>query len=327
MRACWPRHTAKGLVIAVIVAIAASFLSEHYHAPVMLFALLIGMSLHFLHDEQAARIGIEFASKHLLRIGVALLGLRLSFSDITHLGLAPVAALIGLVLATIGVGLLAARVLRVGTEAGLITGGAVAICGASAALAISAVLPSSPSRERNTLFAVVAVTSLSTIAMILYPVMFGFLHLSDHLQGVLFGATIHDVAQVVGAGYAVSDDAGETATIVKLFRVALLPLIVIVLATSCRSTEKGKALQSVPWFAFAFAALVAINSTGVIPAPLRDGGIEASRWLLVIAISALGIKTSLGDVMKLGGRHICLVVAETMFLLAAALGLALLKTL
>ena len=78
---------------------------------------------------------------------------------------------------------------------------------------------------------------------------------------------------------------------------------------------------------FAFAALVAINSTGVIPAPLRDGGIEASRWLLVIAISALGIKTSLGDVMKLGGRHICLVVAETMFLLAAALGLALLKTL
>jgi uncharacterized integral membrane protein (TIGR00698 family) len=203
---------------------------------------------------------------------------------------------------------------------GILTGGAVAICGASAALAISAVLPRRPGHEQNTLFTVVAVTSLSTVAMISYPVVFAFAGFDDTQIGVLIGATIHDVAQVVGAGYAVSDVAGDTATYVKLLRVALLPVIVILLSLfALPRAERGGA----PWplFALAFVVILVLNSLGLIPPVLRDGLNAASQWLLIAAIAALGIKTSLQAMFALGGGHLAIVVIETVLLAGIAMTL------
>src|SRR6185312_7645057 len=105
---------------------------------------------------------------------------------------------------------------------GVLSGGAVAICGASAALAIASVLPRSDTRERDTILAVVSVTALSTIAMILYPVFAISIGLDHRHAGVFIGGTIHDVAQVVGAGYTISNETGDIATYVKLLRVAML---------------------------------------------------------------------------------------------------------
>ena len=110
---------------------------------------------------------------------------------------------------------------------GLLTGGATAICGASAALALAAALPAHPGKERATLFTVIGVSALSTRAMIAYPMIVHALDLGPQAAGVFLGATIHDVAQVVGAGYGMSQETGDTATVVKLMRVAmLLPVIV-----------------------------------------------------------------------------------------------------
>ena len=140
---------------------------------------------------------------------------------------------------------------------GLLTGGAVAICGASAALAIAAVLPDGPEQQRATVMTVVGVTALSTVAMILYPLIAAAAGLDTHTTGIFLGATIHDVAQVVGAGYSVSAEAGDTATIVKLFRVALLLPVVLVLSLIVRNGAGAAPSSSrpplLPVFLVAFA--------------------------------------------------------------------------
>ncbi|WP_274423692.1 YeiH family protein [Chelativorans sp. YIM 93263] len=312
---------APGVMLALLIALAATFLSEHYGAPVMLFALLLGMALHFLSEEPRSAAGIEFSSKSLLRLGVGLLGARITFEDIGALGFGPVLLVLVCVTATIGFGLLMARLFRRHWTFGMLTGGAVAICGASAALAISAVLPDRPEREKDTLFTVIAVTGLSTIAMIVYPILFSALGFDDREIGVMIGATIHDVAQVVGAGYAVSEQAGDTATFVKLLRVALLPVVVIAIMLFVRRGEGSQGV-SLPGFVLLFAALVVLNSIGFIPVRVADFLSELSRWLLVTAIAALGMKTALKEMFALGAGHINVVVSITLFLMLFALGLS-----
>ncbi len=311
-------RTAPGVLMAFTIAAASTFISEHYGAPTMLFALLIGMAFHFLSLEGRCVDGIQFTSSRLLKIGVALLGVRVTFSDISSLGPAPVLTTPLLIALTIAAGAAFARFFGRGLRFGVLTGGAVAICGASAALAIAAVLPRRDHAEGDTLFTVIAVTSLSTIAMIAYPILFNALGFDDRQIGYLIGATIHDVAQVVGAGYAVSEEAGAVATYVKLLRVACLPIVVIAVAfASRRSVEDAPA--PFPWFAVGFAAMLAANSFGVIPPWMQAWLGEASQWLLVAAIAALGMKTSLKAMADLGPRHIGVVVAETLFLCGAAL--------
>ena len=305
-----------GLIIAGLVALAASWLAEHYGAPVMLFALLLGIAVNFLSQDPRCQPGLEFASRTILRVGVALLGMRITFDQIQSLGVGVLALTAIAVVLTIASGWLLARSARLEASFGALTGGAVAICGASAALAIAAVLPRGPTHERDTVMTVVVVTALSTIAMIVYPLVTAAVGFDPRGAGVFLGATIHDVAQVVGAGYSISNDAGDTATIVKLFRVALLLPAVLVISFLFRANQQPHANITprpplLPMFLVAFAALVIINSSGWVPQSVNAGLQEASRWCLVTAIAALGTKTSLGDLARVGWRPIAVIVAES----------------
>lgn len=308
-----------GVLMAFVIAAAAQFVSEHYGAPVMLFALLLGMAFNFLtEDGGKCAPGVDLTSSALLKIGVALLGVRVTVEQIASLGVKPLLLTPALIILTFASGLLFARMFGKSRNFGLVTGGAVAICGASAALAFSSVMPKTDAMRRDTIFTVVAVTTLSTIAMIVYPIVFSAFGLTETEIGLLIGATIHDVAQVVGAGYAVSDHAGDVATYVKLLRVACLPIAVIALSFAMR--EPGGASKfAFPWFAAAFAVILAVNSAGLIPSPLRDAMDVASQWLLIAAIAALGMKTSLKAMADLGPKHIGVVAAETVFLATVAL--------
>jgi uncharacterized membrane protein YadS len=201
--------------MAVVLALAATFVSEHYGGPQFLFALLFGMAFHFLATDPKMRPGIEFTARTVLRFGVGLLGVGITLGQVLALGAALVVA-----------------------------GGAVAICGASAALAISAVLPRSERSSQFTLLTVVGVTAFSTLAMIVYPAGVRALGFDDRAAGFFLGATIHDVAQVVGAGYMISPEAGVTATFVKLFRVAMLVPIVIGFSLFYRRRGGGSARPS-----------------------------------------------------------------------------------
>ena len=312
-REAWP-----GLAVAGTVAVAATFLSLHYKASAMLFALLLGMALNFLAEEGRCLPGIQLASSLVLRTGVALLGLRITITQVQALGWGTIGLVVASVALTVVCGIVVARILKLGSAFGTLTGGAVAICGASAALAIASILPKHKNAERDASFTVIGVTAMSTLAMILYPIAVGALGWDNHAAGIFLGATIHDVAQVVGAGYSVSQETGDTATIVKLLRVAmLLPVCVVIgLGLHVRGSAAAHAAPVLPWFAVVFAALVAIGSIGWIPADVVDAGSTFSRWCLVTAIAAIGMKTSLKSLVDMGLKPVMLLVAQTLLLAA-----------
>jgi uncharacterized integral membrane protein (TIGR00698 family) len=303
-----------GVLASVIIAVAATFLSEHYGGPVMLFALLLGMAFFFLSQEGRCVAGIELAATRVLRIAVGLLGAQITIGQIMELGLTPAVVVIGTVAVTILFGVLAARAFGLTRPFGLLTGGAVAICGASAALAISSVLPKSDSRERDTVFTVIGVTTLSTMAMVIYPIIIAFFGLDHAAVGMFLGGTIHDVAQVVGAGFSVSEETGHVATFTKLLRVAMLVPVVMALSVLFHARGDSTAGRRLPGFLVVFVLLVAANSAGVIPEPVLAALKGISRWCLVTAIAALGMKTSLKAMAAVGWRPIALMVAETVFL-------------
>ena len=318
----WRRYF-RGVAVSILVALAAAFLSEHYDAPAMLLAILIGLALHFLSDDPRTTAGLDFASRNLLRAGVALLGLRISAALIGDLGFGLILLVIAAVAATVAFGLLSSRLFGQDARFGTLTGGAVAICGASAAMAIAAVLGRSRSEEaeREMAFVVIGVTMLSTIAMILYPILADLLGLSDLATGIFLGATIHDVAQVAGAGFSVSPAAGETAVFVKLIRVSMLaPVVLLTALAFSGSRETGPSSPVLfPGFLAVFIVLAGINSLIGFPPVVGQLAGVLSQWLLLTAIAAVGVKTSLASIFRVGRRAIGLLVAETLFLAGLAL--------
>ena len=323
------KGSAPGLMASAIVAIAATFLSQHYGAPVMLFALLLGIALNFLSEVRRFRAGLDVAAKLILRAGVALLGLRITLDQVVALGWKPLLMVMVSVVLTIAVGIVLARWMGFKAFFGLLTGGAVAICGASAALALSAAMPNHPLKERATLFTVIGVSTLSTFAMMLYPLIVHGLNFSAQEAGFFLGGTIHDVAQVVGAGYSISTATGDTATLIKLLRVAMLvPVIVLASWMTARYMTSQKVNDApvkrpplLPWFAVAFIVLVGIRSTGVMPTLVIDIGKGASQWCLVGAMAAIGMKTHLKEVVAVGWKPVLLMVIETVFLAILFYGL------
>ncbi|MCE9663697.1 YeiH family protein [Halomonas sp. M5N1S17] len=322
------RAVGRGLLVCVTIALATTFIADHYGGPTLLYALLFGMSLHFLSEEDRCREGIEFASRTVLRLGVALLGARMTLEQVGDLGLVPVLTVIGSVALVIALGALFARVLGLPREFGLLTGGAVGICGASAALALSAVMPRNEASERNTILTVVGVTTLSTMAMVIYPLIAGALALADTQAGIFLGGTIHDVAQVVGAGYMISEETGDVSTLVKLVRVAMLVPVVMVFMwlfrKSRREAGESSKMPLLPSFLVGFVVLVIVNSLGAIPESVNDAMTTLSRWCLVTAIAALGIKTSFQKLAVVGWRPVILMVLETLLLLGIVLGVVVL---
>ena len=307
-----------GVILCLVIALAATFVSEHYGGPQLLYALLIGLAFHFLNGNPKAAKGINFCGRTVLRCGVALLGARITFSQISKLGAETALTVVAAVALTILLGVLLARWLGTSREQGLLTGGAVAICGASAALAVSSVLPQTKENERFTLLAVVGVTVMSTAAMVLYPLGLQLFGATPGQAGIVLGGSIHDVAQVVAAGMILGPEAGDTATVVKLFRVMLLMPVVLIIAVLYRNHSDVNAPEKdvplIPGFLIAFIVLVMLSSVGVIAPAMVKAASDASRWMLVIALAAAGVKTSFEDLVKLGWRPVALLLGETVFI-------------
>ncbi len=312
-------------LVAVVAVTAAPFIGRVVPIPAMVVALVIGIALNPLARRPLFQPGISFCMKVLLRWAVALLGLRIALGEIAALGLATGLLVIISMALTVASGFLFARAFDQRAAYGALAGAATAVCGASATLATAIVLPDYKGKEADVAFVVVAVNALSTIAMVLYPLLCSSLGFDPQATGVMLGATIHDVAQVVGAGYAVSEPVGNTAVIVKLFRVFLLFPVVLLIGFmfARRSVTSDAARIPFPVFALVFVVLCVVNSIamaigGVAPvftlvkAPL----IEASTWGLLIAIGALGLGTSLPAIAALGWRHVATVTGTTVVILA-----------
>lgn len=313
-----------GFMLCLVVAMAASFISEHYGGPVILYALLMGMAFNYLSTEGSCVHGIQFSAKAVLRFGIALLGARITVEQLMSLGITPIVIVLIAVPSTIGFGYLLGRKLKLSPSQSILSGSSVGICGASAALAVAAVLPQNKHAEKNLIFTVICVTGLSTVAMILYPLIVTAFDLDVVASGVFLGATIHDVAQVVGAGYMMSDDIGDVATFTKLLRVSMLvPVVLIISVIASRwgqtASDNKPSGFPLPGFLVAFIIIVALNSGGLIQSDISHAMVDMSRWCLVIAMVGLGMKSSFKELSAMGWRPLLLMVAETLFLAALVL--------
>jgi uncharacterized integral membrane protein (TIGR00698 family) len=328
---------APGVVLSAAVAVAAVLVAptvaRAIPIPVMVLALVIGIALNPIASQAAVRPGMGFCFRTVLRWAVALLGLRVALSDIVALGLTTGLMIVVSMIVTLLSGFTFARISGRQPGFGALVGAATAVCGASATLATSTVVPDYPGKQVDVAFVVVAVNALATLAMVVYPPLCILLGFDPLTTGVMLGGTIHDVAQVVGAGYAVSDTAGNTAVIVKLFRVFLLLPVVLGIGWyfTRRGIKHGQAHVPVPVFALVFLALCLLNSAmPLMPSlafafvPVKAVLIEASSWGLLIAIGALGLDTSATTIVALGWRHVATVVASSAVIFVLVTGCLLL---
>ncbi len=320
-----------GLATALIVALAAMWLADQYEFPAILAGLLLGLALHFLSEHPKLGDGLDFVSRHFLRVGIVLLGLQVSLMQIANVGWVAFAGLLAIMGAAFGAGLLGAKLAGQGRYAGVLAGGATAICGASAALALYGVVGRDRLDQARFTLTLVGVALASALALALYPPIAAALDLSDAQAGYLVGSSIHDVAQAIGGGYAISDEAGAQATVIKLARVALLAPVVALVALwigspgdESRTAKPAWRRISVPWFILGFLALVVASSVITVPPVVAERGLELSKFLLLLAVTATAMRSRLAVLIEAGWQPLVPVFAATLASFGAALAITML---
>lgn len=319
-----------GLAICGVAAAAAAWLSEHYGFPIILLGLLIGLSLNFIARDPRTHPGLDFASRTCLRVGIVILGLQVTVGQITALGAAPFLALLVVMAVTFFAGIAGARMVTQSRYAGMLAGGSTAICGASAALALYGVIGKERLSQAQFALTLVGVSLASAFAMSVYPALASELALTDRQAGFLIGASIHDVAQAIGGGYAFSDAAGSYATIVKLARVALLAPVVVLVSLMLRDKTGEGAAQplwkrlSLPWFITGFLATVVLNSLITVPEPISHYALVSSKGLLLLAVTATAMRSRMDLLLDMGWRATVPVITATLASFLTAFGFAVL---
>lgn len=316
----WREHL-PGVTIVILGTLAAGFMSDHYGAPLTFMALLIGLSLNFLSADARLAPGFSCCSRSLLRWGIVLVGVRITFSQIIALGPTALLAVVVIVGLTIGIGIWIARRLGLGSAFGMLAGGAVAICGASAAMALATTLGDKRVGQAQLTLVLVGISAMSAAAMVFYPLIAHAIGMNAVGAGFLLGASIHDIAQALGAGYSYSKEAGEIAAIVKLTRVALLaPILAII--SAFLPTEAGTKSYGIPWFVIGFFVMAGVNSMGIIPLAAADAMAKSASAMLAAAVTATAIRSPLGKLLETGSRPLTVTVAATLFAFLLALAAA-----
>ena len=307
-----------GLSVAVAVAILSTFLSsldivkKTVNFSPLILAILIGVAIgNIVKFPDSFKPGIIFALKKILRVAIVFLGFRLTFQNIMEVGLEGLIIDTIMLLGTFFIGVyVSTKIFKLDSSMGYLLASGSSICGASAVLATSAVVKS---EMHHTAMAVATVTIFGTIAMFLYPMVYKaglLLDFNDLLYGLWTGATVHEVAQVVAAGFAISEISGNTATIAKLTRVMMLAPLLIVLSIylAKKHTIHGATVSlrdiPIPYFVFGFIAMVGVNSLGVIPQNITHGINVIDTFLMTVSMAAMGIETNVNKMKGVGMKPI-----------------------
>ncbi|MFM9426512.1 putative integral membrane protein (TIGR00698 family) [Variovorax sp. GrIS 2.14] len=275
-----------------------------------------------------ASTGVTFSKANLLRLGIILYGLRLTFQDIGNVGWTGVAIDATVLCSTFGLAcFLGTRVFGLDRKTAMLIGAGSSICGAAAVMAAEPVVRG---RAEQVMVAVATVVVFGTLAIFLYPVLYHLVaqyrlfDLSPTAYGVFAGSTIHEVAQVVAAGRAISEQAANTAVIAKMVRVMMLaPFLIILSAYLSRSSakdadavdgdgEEGQGNFSsrggivIPWFALGFVAVAGLNSLALLPRVVVTQAIDIDTVLLAMAMAGLGLTTHVSAIRKAGIKPLAL---------------------
>ncbi len=315
-----------GLLVCGTASLAAAFLAQQYGFPIILLGLLIGLALSFVSEVEATAAGLDFASRHLLRAGIILLGLQVTVAQVGALGWAVFASLIGVMAAAFVAALIAARMVGESRASGVLAGGATAICGISAALVLYGVIGRDRLDQARFSVTLVGISLASAIAMSLYPALAKLIGLTDTQAGFLIGASVHDAAQAIGGAFSYSDAAGADATVVKLARISLLAPIAAGVALWLGASAKGEVASwrkvALPGFILGFIALLLVNSLIEIPGEVREGALTLSKAMLLLAVTATAMRSRLGALLEAGWRTLLPVAAASIASFIAALAAA-----
>lgn len=324
-----------GVAVGTGLAALAYWATLGTRVPTLLVALVLGMAASIFLTKPTFKAGNDLLAKPLLRVGVALMGFRITISDLQLLGWQPALIAVLAAFGTLCLGYLVGRWLKLPRATAFLTATSVAICGASAALAIATVLSRRPNSnvERDVVATVATITIFGTLAVIIYPAICHFIGLPMIPSAVFLGASIHEVAQVVAAGDVFGEAATAPATTVKMVRVAMLPVVIfgllMILSWRDRREDDDQSSQeaTVPVFLLGFVAAIVVANTGW----LTPEGIKAltlmSSLCLIVSMVALGANTSIKGVMTLGPRAIMTLALQTIIIAGiSALGVAAMMT-
>lgn len=299
---CWPGLLlVSGLLVLTLLLDRLFDLGRIGMSPAatgILLGVLAG-NLFPPHHSGAFKAGIEFAQKHLLRWGIVLFGLHLSWQQIIALGRGGVAADMVMVLTTLALGLwLGRRLFGLDTETALLTAVGSAICGAAA---IAAIAPLLEAKTEKVTAAVGTVVLFGTLGMVIYPLINHWGPTSLHpVFGTYVGSTVHEVAQVVAIGSGLDDNAASGAVVVKMLRVLMLMPCLLLIGLRRAKGSPGNVVAQIPWFALGFIAMAGINSMGWLPIAMIEGGQRLGGFLLAAAMIALGLGTTLPRIRAAG---------------------------
>ncbi|RGE42677.1 YeiH family protein [Comamonas testosteroni] len=330
-----------GLLLACAIAAVATWLAQFpaiksNGLSALTLAIVIGLVIGntvYPSIASSCASGVGFAKARLLRAGIILYGLRLTFQDIGQVGMAGV-VIDALVLSSTF--LLAQwvgqKLLGMDKRTTLLIGAGSSICGAAAVLATE---PVAKGRAEDVAVAVATVVVFGTVGTFLYPALFhwnaefGWINADVHQYGLFVGSTVHEVAQVVAAGEAIGSQAADVAVISKMVRVMMLAPFLLILSMWLARSERAVGVNSgkagnkiiIPWFAVGFVAMAGVNSLGVLPEAVVSTGIQLDNALLAIAMAALGLTTHIGAVRAAGTKPLLLALILFVWLLVAGLAL------
>ena len=306
-----PSQRLPGLLLAILIGLLALLLGRRFPligGPVI--GIVLGILVrNTLSPGERYSAGIAFTSKYVLQWSIIALGFGLSLSQVARTGLQS----LSVTAVTMTVAFLAAwmlgRWLGVHDDLKILIGVGTAICGGSA---IAAVTPILRPDEHDTAFAISTIFLFNLVAVLLFPLLGHLLHLSDLGFGMWAGTAINDTSSVVAAGYSYSRDAGDFATIVKLTRATLIIPVCIALAIAVAVREKRRGgsdfrlSRIFPWFILWFLVASAVRSAGLVPAALQAPLREAAEFLIVVALTAVGLSANLRRMASTGVRPILL---------------------
>lgn len=319
----WIGLGAAALLAAAAVPLAGVASRAGFVASPLVVALLLGLAVAQLRPLPAVCApGLSFASRSVLRAAIVLLGLRIGLRDIASVGGDGLLAIVAVVAATLAFGVWIGKRLGLGADAALLLAAGHAICGAAAVAAVDSVLRA---KDADVARALTLVTIAGTAAMVVCPLLGSALAMSVEQYGFWVGGSVHEVAQAVGAGYALGEAEGQAASLWKMARVAcLLPVgAVVAVVAARRRAGQGVSLRGlVPWFVVGFAAVAAVDAAGWVPAALAGWLRELCTVLMTVAMAALGLKSSLRDLLRAGSRPLLAAAATTVFVSALAFAFA-----
>ncbi|TPK82695.1 YeiH family protein [Mesorhizobium sp. B2-4-13] len=304
------------VLVAMITAVAFSARNVSGFAlfSPMILAVVAGMVYsNVLGTPVHAKAGIAFSQKRLLRFAIVLLGFQLTLGQVVSIG----AGGVGIVALTLGATFVftitLGRLIGVDAKLTQLIAAGTSICGASAIVATNIV---TDARDEDVTYAVASITLFGTIAMLGFPLLAPLLGLDQHAFGLWAGASIHEVAQVIGAGFQNGTQSGEIATVAKLTRVAMLAPMVVALGLMARrkSDDQSAARPPMPWFVAAFVAVVAMNSLVAIPAEVKQAVVLATTIMLTMGLAAMGLQADISQLRSRGLRPLALALCAFMFI-------------